>query len=272
MGKIRVHTIGDESVEKKQKEKAQKRKEAKEVLKKETDGSEGTKETTEIKDKKEKTKEKKQVKQKSHQESSYKASKRHLANATVVDNKKIYPLEEAIDLLLGMKRAKFDETVEMHFNTTENGISGNITLPHGSGKVTKVVVLNPSVDQKGADDIIKKIEGGVIDFDILIATPDAMPKLAKVARILGPRGLMPNPKTGTITKDPEKVALNYAKGQMNFKTEAKNPIMHLSVGKVSFGKDKLAENIQAAIAAVQIKNIKTATLKSTMSTGIKVII
>ncbi len=117
---------------------------------------------------------------------------------------------------------------------------------------------------------MKKVETGKIDFDILIAAPDAMPKLARVARFLGPRGLMPNPKNGTVTPKPQEVAKKFEAGQINFKTEAKSPILHLSVGKVSFGNKKLADNIQAALTAVQPKNIKNITLKSTMSPGIKI--
>jgi large subunit ribosomal protein L1 len=105
---------------------------------------------------------------------------------------------------------------------------------------------------------------------VLIATPDAMPKLARVARFLGPRGLMPNPKNGTVTPKPDVVAKKYQGGQVNFKTEAKFPILHLTVGKISFGEKKLADNIKTAITAIQTKNIKNMTLKSTMSPGLKV--
>ena len=181
---------------------------------------------------------------------------------TLVDRKKIYPVKEALDLLPKLKRAKFDETVELHINTTENGISGNFVLPHGTGKKTRVAIAN--------DDVIAQVEKGVIDFDILIAEPSMMPKLARVAKFLGPRGLMPNPKNGTISPKPQEVAKKYEGGQVNFKTESKFPLLHLSVGKVSFGGDKLAENIKVALQSVQVKNIRSATLKSTMSPGIKI--
>jgi large subunit ribosomal protein L1 len=116
---------------------------------------------------------------------------------------------------------------------------------------------------------VKKIETGTIDFDVLLATPDAMPKLARVARILGPRGLMPNPKSGTVTTKPEEVAKKFQGGQINFKTEAKFPILHMIVGKLSFGEAKLSENIKTAIAAVETRNIRNVTIKSTMSPGMK---
>jgi large subunit ribosomal protein L1 len=134
-------------------------------------------------------------------------------------------------------------------------------LPNGTGKKTKVAIAD--------DALIAEVEKGVISFDILVATPSMMPKLAKVAKVLGPKGLMPNPKNGTITDKPEEVAKKYEGGQVNFKTETKTPIIHLTVGKMSFGHEKLTENINALITAVKKSNIVNATLKSTMSPGIK---
>jgi large subunit ribosomal protein L1 len=189
--------------------------------------------------------------------------------ASLLDKNKKYKLVDALPLLEKMKRAKFDETVELHINTNEKGISGNFTLPHGTGKQMRVVIANATADPKQVDDLIKSIEAGKIDFDVLVATPDTMPKLAKVARVLGPKGLMPNPKNGTVTPKPEEVAKKFAGGQINFKTEAKFPVMHLAVGKISFGDKKLTENIATAIQAVKTKNIKNITLKSTMSPAIK---
>lgn len=133
----------------------------------------------------------------------------------------------------------------------------------------RVVILAPGKDAAGTDALLKEIEAGKINFDILIATPDAMPRLAKVARVLGPKGLMPNPKNGTVTPNPEATAEKYAGGHMTFKTEAKAPVLHLAVGKLSFGKDKLEENIKAALKAVDSKNMKKITLKSTMSPAIR---
>ena len=178
-------------------------------------------------------------------------------------------MPEALTLLEKIKIAKFDETVELHINTYEKGISGNVTLPHGTGKDVRVEIANATTDAKHVDDLVKAIEAGKIEFDVLIATPDAMAKLARVARVLGPRGLMPNPKNGTVTPKPEEIAKKFAGGQINFKTEAKFPLLHMSVGKLSFGDKKLADNIKSALAAVKIKNIKNITLKSTMSPGIK---
>ena len=197
-------------------------------------------------------------------------SKNYQTVAQIVDRNKKYSLSEGLSLLEKLKRSKFDETVELHINTTETGVSGSITLPHGTGKVIRVAIADPSVNSGQVDDLLKKIEQGIIEFDVLLATPAAMPKLARVAKILGPRGLMPNPKNETLVKDPEKAAESFKKGQMNFKTEAKVPIMHLTVGKMSFGSKKLSENIETLIDAIKKEKIRNITLKSTMSPGIKI--
>lgn len=196
-------------------------------------------------------------------------SANYAAKAKLVEKNKQYSVKEALALVEKVHVAKFDETVELHINTLTTGVNGHVTLPHGTGKQTRVAILAPSKDAQAAEDLLKEIEAGKINFDILVATPDAMAKLAKVARILGPRGLMPNPKNGTVTANPEAVAKQYAGGQMNFKTEAKTPIIHLSVGKLSFGPEKLAENIAAALTAVKTANMKSAVVKSTMSPSVK---
>jgi len=275
MGKIKIKTLGDEEQEKKDSKKAQRKAEAKkaaeaakkaagEIVSEETESvSEKTEAKEEVKQEKKTKKDKFAKKKKSGRSKSY------LAVATKVDKSKFYKLSDALTLLPALKISKFDETVELHINTIEAGISGSVTLPHGTGKTTKVEIVNVSVDPKHVDEVIKSVENGKIDFDILVATPDSMPKLAKIARFLGPKGLMPNPKNGTVTPKPEEVAKKFAGGQMNFKTEAKSPIMHLTVGKISFGDKKLSDNVKAAVAAVNSKKIKSATLKSTMSPGIK---
>ncbi|MBI4097077.1 MAG: 50S ribosomal protein L1 [Candidatus Levybacteria bacterium] len=197
-------------------------------------------------------------------------SKRYQEVVTLVDKTKTYPLSEALVLLPKLKLAKFDETVELHINTVEAGVSGSLVLPHGTGKKMRVVIANPTQDPAALDELVKKIEAGTIDFDVLIATPDAMPKLARVAKFLGPRGLMPNPKAGTVTPKPEEVAKKFEAGQITFKTEAKAPIIHIAVGKVSFGEEKLADNIKAIVASLQANKVRNVTLKSTMSPGIKI--
>lgn len=188
-------------------------------------------------------------------------SKRYQETAAMVDRKKNYKLEDAVELLKKFKKTKFDETVELHINTREKGISGQVTLPHGTGKTRKIKIAD--------DTTIANIERGVIDFDVLVAHPSMMPKLAKVARILGPRGLMPNPKNGTVTDKPEQAVEKLAGGQVNYKTESTAPIIHLSIGKASFEDNKIAENIKSVIASVGVSKIESATVKLTMSPGVK---
>lgn len=283
MGKIRIKTIGDEEQEKVDAKKAAARAEAKKAKEaaaarqKAADSGAIESEAKQSPDneiatsKAPRNDEKKEVKKIINKSQSNKPqhSAKYIAVAKHVDRTKKYNLTEALELLPKLKYSKFDETVELHINTAERGISGNYILPHGTGKETKVVIANNTADPKHVDELVKKIEGGQIDFDVLVATPDTMPKLARVARVLGPRGLMPNPKNGTVTPKPEDVAKKFAGGQINFKTEAKFPLLHLSVGKLSFGEKKLADNIKTALAAIQAKQIKNVTLKSTMSPGIK---
>ncbi len=290
MGKVRIKTFGDEESQAKEQEKktakkairqaqAKEAKKAEKMAKKaeekpevtqvaEKDKTEKVEKVEEVKESKKeikitegKEKVKKSKKEKFLKSKKTKHSGRYLATVQMVNRDKVYTLIEALQLLETLQKAKFDETVELHINTHETGISGNVTLPNGTGKQTRVVIAD--------DAVITEIEKGKINFDILVAHPSMMPKLAKVAKILGPKGLMPNPKNGTISPKPEDVAKQYAGGQMRYKTETKSPIIHLTVGKISFGEKKLAENIREALEAIQSKNIKNATLKSTMSPGIK---
>lgn len=272
MGKIRIKTLGDEEQEKKQKEQKEAKKQAKLAEKKAV--KEAEKAGAQPEETKEQSEsltsqtsptiptEKPKAKKEKFQKPTQRHSKSYKTVASLVDKTKTYPLNEALELLEKLKRAKFDETVELHINTIEAGVSGNATLPHGTGKKTRVVLAD--------EEIIKQVESGKIDFDVLIATPDMMPKLAKVAKVLGPKGLMPNPKNGTITGNPEEVIKKYDGGQIRFKTESKIPVIHLSVGKMSFGGKKLEENIRTILQAIQQKNIRNITLKSTMSPGIKI--
>ena len=295
MGKVRINTIGDEKAEQKQaaaaKAKAAKKAEAKAQTDKAGNYTETSKTVTEeeskktqssvatdsvktsiakeaMEDKAKKTTAHVAVKKASPRGSKH--SKKYNDVVVKVDKTKSYPLSDAVELLSEVHLAKFDETVELHINTDKTGISGTVTLPHGTGKQVRVAIVAPSQDAQAADNLIKEIESGSINFDVLIATPDAMPRLGRIAKILGPRGLMPNPKNGTVTQKPEEAAKQYAGGQINFKSESKMPIIHMSVGKLSFKKDQLVENITVALDAVQNKNIKDITLKSTMSPGIKI--
>ncbi len=257
MGKIRVKTLGDEEAEKKQQEELKKKKEAK-IAEAKAAASSSVK-PTEEQGEENKPKAKKEKFQK---EAKAFHSQKYTDLSASIDKKKTYSLLEGLSLLEKLQRGKFDETVELHLNTVSTGISGNVTLPNGTGKKTRVAIAN--------DALIADVEKGIINFDVLVAEPSVMPKLAKVARVLGPRGLMPNPKNGTISTKPEEIVKKYEGGQVSFKTEAKFPILHLTVGKVSFGPKKLEENIDTLVKAVKKTNIRNATLKSTMSPGIKV--
>lgn len=188
-------------------------------------------------------------------------SKRVSSNKNLVSKTQTYPLEKAAGLLTQFKNSKFDETVELHINVSETGVSGSLKLPHGTGKTLRIKVAD--------DAVLTAIESGKIDFDVLVASPDMMPKLAKVARVLGPRGLMPNPKNGTVSANPEDAVKKLSGGELRFKTEAKAPVIHLIIGKISFGDKKIAENAQEALNAIGQSKIKSATLTSTMSPGIK---
>ena len=188
-------------------------------------------------------------------------SKRVSENRKMVSKSQTYPLDKAVGLLVQFKTGKFDETVELHVNVREQGTSGTLRLPHGSGKTLRIKVAD--------DDLLSAIEKGQINFDVLVATPDMMPRLAKVARLLGPKGLMPNPKNGTVTTNPDEAVKKLSGGEMRFKTESKAPVIHLIIGKLSFGDKKIMENAQATIDAIGSNKIKSAILTSTMSPGVR---
>ncbi len=277
MGKIRVKTFGSPEQEEQEKKKSKEKRRAKKAVK--APGLKGGQRVVAVGPSEEELKaidsqtpqteaksesDAKETKSKKKEKfAKVKArSKRYQASAQVLDKTKVYPMSEALELLAKFQKAKFDETVELHLNTIKTGISGNFTLPHGTGKKTRVAVAD--------DKIISEIEKGEIDFDILLAQPTMMTKLARVAKILGPKGLMPNPKNGTITQNPQELIKKYEAGQVSFKTEVKSPLIHLTVGKFSFGDKKLADNINAILQAVKPENIQKIVLKSTMSPAIKV--
>lgn len=194
--------------------------------------------------------------------------KAYVAKASLVDKTKLYPLSDAVTLVKQTSITKFDGTVELHINLNPASLGekkdfrGSVTLPHGTGKQVRVVIAD--------DKVLADVEAGKINFDILVAHPSMMPKLAKVARTLGPKGLMPNPKTGTVSPDPEKRAKELSTGSVNFKTEPDQPIIHLVVGKISFDDKKLADNVAAILDAVGRGKIAKATLASTMGPGVKI--
>mgnify|MGYP001572882795 CR=1 FL=1 len=195
-------------------------------------------------------------------------SKRYQEAFKLVDKSKLYPLSDALKLVKQTSISKFDGTVELHVNLNplsmgdKKEMRGSVSLPHGTGKQVRVVIAD--------DAVVAEVQAGKINFDILVAHPSMMQKLAKVARVLGPKGLMPNPKTGTVTPEPEKRAKELSQGQVNFKTEPDQPIIHMSVGKVSFEEKKLSDNVNAILDAVGRGKIARATLSATMGPGVKV--
>ena len=221
-------------------------------------------------------------------------SKRMVEANKLVEPGKLYDVAEAIDLALKMPKAKFDETLEMHIRLGVDGkqadqqVRGVVVLPNGTGKTKKVLVLakgdkakeaeSAGADFVGDDDMIQKIQSeNWFGFDVVVATPDMMASLGKIARVLGPKGLMPNPKAGTVTMDVSKAVSEIKAGKIEYRLD-KNNIVHCPIGKVSFGVDKLKENymtlldaiIKAKPAAAKGTYLKSIAISTTMGAGIKI--
>ncbi len=192
----------------------------------------------------------------------------------LVDKTKTYTLPEALVTVIKTSPSKFDASVEMHVNLAvdprqaDQNIRGSVALPSGTGKTVRIAVLADvkdvagalaaGADKAGSDDLLADLDKGIIDFDILISSPAMMPKLGKYARLLGPKGLMPNPKSGTVTTDVAKAVSEAKAGRVEYRVDSTG-IIHLSIGKVSFGTDKLKVNASAVLAA--LRNAKPASLK-----------
>lgn len=220
-------------------------------------------------------------------------SKKQKAYADKVEKMKLYSLSEAVNLLKGIDAAKFDESVEVALNLgvdpkyNDQVVRGSVALPHGTGKTVRVAVIakadaadeaqKAGADIVGAEDLVEKIQKGFLEFDKLVATPDCMPLVGRIGKILGPKGLMPNPKVGTVTPKPANAVKALKAGMIEIKVE-KNGIVHAGVGRKSFDAAKLEENIKALVDA--IKSAKPSGVKgtymqrmaisSTMGPGIKV--
>ena len=203
------------------------------------------------------------------------------------------PLEDAVGKVAQFPKVKFDETVELHFHLnidtkdSEQGVRGTASLPHGTGKKVRVAVFckgeliqkakNAGAEEVGAEDLIEKVSKGFMDFDIVVSTPDMMRDISKLGKILGPRGLMPSPKSGTVTQDVERVIKEVKAGRVEFKSD-KQAGMHVGIGKRSFTKDQLLDNAKYLLDAVNhgkpssVKGnlIKSLSLSTTMGPGIKV--
>ena len=208
------------------------------------------------------------------------SKKRKVAN-TKVDAAKIYTLEEATKVMKEINCTKFDSSVDLHIRLgvdprkADQAIRGTVSLPHGTGKTKRVLVLctpdkeaaakEAGADYVGLDEFVTKIEGGWVDIDVIIATPAVMPKIGKLGKVLGPRNLMPNPKTGTVTNDVAAAVNEVKGGKIAFKVD-KTGIIHASVGRVSFEPKKLQENCQELINA--IVKLKPSSSKGTYVKGI----
>ena len=222
-----------------------------------------------------------------------KRSKKYKENYEKIDRMTQYSLTDAISLLKEFKTSKYDETVELSINLgvdpkhAEQQIRGTVSLPHGVGKDIRVLAITRGEKQKeakdagadmvGFEDVLEKINGGWTDIDVIVATPDTMGDLGKLGRVLGPRGLMPNPKSGTVTMDIGKAVKELKAGRLELRTD-KFGVVHTPVGKISFDEDKLFDNIKSLVGAiVRLKPaaskgvyFKSMTLSSTMGPGIKV--
>jgi large subunit ribosomal protein L1 len=220
-------------------------------------------------------------------------TKKRKVAETKVDKNKEYSLKEASTLVKEVNTTKFDSSVDLHIKLgvdpkkADQAIRGTVSLPHGTGKTKKVLVLctpdkeeaakAAGADFVGLDEFITKIEGGWTDVDVIIATPSVMPKIGKLGKVLGPRNLMPNPKTGTVTNDVAGAVNEVKGGKIAFKVD-KVGIIHASIGRVSFGPDKIAENSQELInAIIRLKPssskgiyLKGVSMASSMSPGIAI--
>lgn len=174
------------------------------------------------------------------------------------------PLAEAIKQLKLASFVKFNDSFELHINTTEVGVKGEVALPFSNGKQIRVAVAE--------DSLIEKLEKGLIDFDVLVTSPAMMPKLTKFAKLLGPRGLMPSPKAGTIGTNPKELVAKFAGNTLRYKTESKTPIVHILIGKKSNADSELIANIEAVLRSFPAQSVKSAYICTTMSPSLKIVV
>jgi len=220
-------------------------------------------------------------------------SKRYKAAVKGLDEEKTYPLKEAISVLKKLAPPKFDSSVDLHFKLnvdskkSDQMVRGTVVLPHGTGKKVRIAVFckgeheqlakAANADYVGGEELITKVSGGFLDFDCAIATPEMMKDLSRLGKILGPRGLMPSPKTGTVTMDITKAIEDVRKGKVEFRVDKQGGV-HLSIGKFSFDEDKLYDNASRIIdslneakpTSVKGKFVESLFIASTMNPGFKV--
>jgi len=221
------------------------------------------------------------------------AGKKYVDATRKFDRDRLYSPAEAFDLVKSLAKRNFDETVEITFRLgidprkADQMIRGTVSLPHGTGKAVRVAVFatgdgareaeEAGADVVGADDLVARVQEGFLDFDVAIATPDLMSQVGRLGRTLGPRGVMPNPKTGTVTNDIGKTVAEFKAGKVEYRTD-RNGNVHVPIGKVSFERDALLANFQAVLdeilrnkpAASKGRYIKSITTSSTMGPGIRI--
>ncbi len=222
-----------------------------------------------------------------------KHGKKYVESAKLIDRSAQYDVTDAIDLAVKTGKAKFDETVEVHVRLgvdsrhADQQVRGAIVLPNGTGKTVRALVFtkgdkvqaaqDAGADFVGAEDLVAKIQGGWMDFDVVIASPDMMGLVGRLGKVLGPRGLMPNPKAGTVTPDVAKAVTEAKAGKIEYRLDKTN-IIHCPIGKVSFGVEKLQENFDALLgaivrakpAAAKGQYIRSCTIASTMGPGVRI--
>ena len=210
------------------------------------------------------------------------------------DKQALHSMTEAVDLVKGLASAKFDETVEVAIQLgvdprkPDQQVRGTVSLPAGTGKTARVAVFAAGdaaaearaagADFVGADDLVAQVEGGMMDFDVAIATPDMMAQVARLGRSLGPRGLMPNPKTGTVTTDVGKAVTEFKGGRVEYRTERQGAVVHVPLGRASFSAEDLVRNFRAVVdelqrvkpAAAKGRYIRRVSVATTMGPGVKV--
>lgn len=222
-----------------------------------------------------------------------KHSKRYKESEKLIDRSKVYTLKEAISILKSVPKTKFNESVDLDFNLridvkkADHMVRGTVVLPHGTGKKVRVIVFckgeqekeakNAGADYVGAQELIDKVSGGWMEFDSVVATPDMMRDLSKLGKVLGPRGLMPSPKTGTVTPHVGQAVSELKAGKVEFKADKQGGV-HVTVGKISFSEEKIHENAARLLATLQAARpasvkgdfIKSVSMSTTMGPGLRI--
>jgi len=255
MGKIRTRILGLADIEKQQKKEQKTRSEAKTA-------SEEKAVAVEAKEIKKVEAKKNEVKTAKANVSKKVRGKKYLEAKKKLGDVKKTKLTEAVELLKKAKYVSFDESVDLHMNVEKTGLRGEVELPHSTGKTVRVAIAS--------DVVLEQLTNGKIEFDVLVAHPSFMSKLARFAKVLGPKGLMPNPKAGTVSTTPDEVAKKFMKGTLRWKTEPKFPLIHQQIGKLSYESKDLIENAQAFVNAVGKAQIKALFIASSMGPSIEI--